>query len=443
MNRRVASSLLVAVLATAPAAAQQAATPIAPLAARYTDQVNGLTLDQAIARALEDEPLLQATRTRIDEAEGLRLQAGLRPNPSASLERREEPGGRDTLTTVMVDWPLDLFRRGARVAVAEREIAATRLAVADHERLLTFEVRSRYGDVLAALRELAIFDELVAVTRRQHELLRSRAEEGATAPLERNLVEVELRRLESERLLQAGRTEAALIDLKRVLGMASDAPLALQETLEGVVERESSSTSDEVARGLTAVQLRPDVREAEARVEFAEAKTEEARREGQVEVGLFGSYMAMDAGFPQRAFNDAGVLEPVGARFNYLSAGVRVTLPLFDRNQGAIAAARAERAGAAATHAAVRLTAEAEVAAALAREEHARQAVRLFVGGGRDLARQNLSVVAQSYELGRVTVFEVLAEQRRFLDLERSFTEALRAAFEARTALTRALGDQP
>ena len=58
------------------------------------------------------------------------------------------------------------------------------------------------------------------------------------------------------------------------------------------------------------------------------------------------------------------------------------------------------------------------------------------------LARQNLTVVGQSYELGRVTVFEVLAERRRYLDVERAYTEALRAAYEARTALNRALGER-
>jgi outer membrane protein TolC len=51
-------------------------------------------------------------------------------------------------------------------------------------------------------------------------------------------------------------------------------------------------------------------------------------------------------------------------------------------------------------------------------------------------------VVGQSYELGRVTVFEVLAERRRYLDAERAYTEALRAAYEARTALNRARGDR-
>ena len=57
------------------------------------------------------------------------------------------------------------------------------------------------------------------------------------------------------------------------------------------------------------------------------------------------------------------------------------------------------------------------------------------------LAKQNLRVVAQAFKLGRATVFDVLAEQRRYLDVERTYTNALREAFEARQALARALGE--
>ena len=117
-----------------------------------------------------------------------------------------------------------------------------------------------------------------------------------------------------------------------------------------------------------------------------------------------------------------------------------VSLPLFNRNQGEVAMAQAERSAAAANLDAARLSAQTEVASARVRNQRAQDAVRLYGAGARTLARQNLSVVEQSYQLGRATVFEVIAEQRRYLDLERAYTDALRAAFDARTALNRALG---
>src|SRR5207247_2061890 len=82
--------------------------------------------------------------------------AGLRPNPTVSFAQQEEPGGTDSQTRVELQWPLDLFRRHGRVAVAEREVEATARAVADRERLLAADVRMKYGEVVAALRELAV-----------------------------------------------------------------------------------------------------------------------------------------------------------------------------------------------------------------------------------------------------------------------------------------------
>jgi outer membrane protein TolC len=151
--------------------------------------------------------------------------------------------------------------------------------------------------------------------------------------------------------------------------------------------------------------------------------------------------MRMDAGFPQRGLAADGGFERVRGRFNYWSAGAMFTIPVMNRNQGEVAVARAEQTSAAVSYDTARLAAAAELASARARDTRAREAVKIYGAGAQTLARQNLAVVGQSYELGRVTVFEVLAERRRYLDLERAYTEALRAAYEARTALNRALGE--
>ena len=437
MTTRIMLSVLIAALMTAaPARAQ---TPDGtPMASRFVDAVDGLSLDQAIARALEQEPALRAARTEIEGAQAMRLQASLRPNPRVSFERREEPAGTDNLTTVAVEWPLDLFRRSGRVAVAERQLTAVGLVVADRERLLAAEVRMRYGDLLSAVRDLATLDDLVAATERQHGLLRARVDQGATPPLERDLLDVELRRLQADRLLQAGRTEAALFELKRALGMGTDAQLTVRETLESIVRRESAlAPAPETA---SVVEQRADVREAAARIDISEAKIGRAQAEGRFDVNLFANYMRMNAGFPQRGFAAAGNLERVRGLFHYVSAGAMITVPVLNRNQGEVAAARAERTRAATLYETARLTAQAELAAARARDDRARQAVGAYTAGAQSLARQNLSVVSQSYDLGRVTVFDVLTEQRRYLDVERAYTETLKAAFEARTALNLALG---
>jgi cobalt-zinc-cadmium efflux system outer membrane protein len=222
--------------------------------------------------------------------------------------------------------------------------------------------------------------------------------------------------------------------------MKADAAVTLRDTFEDLVQRETAAARA-IPDPATVLEQRPDVREAEARVDTADARIARAQAEGRFDLSVFAGYMRMDAGFPQRGFAPDGSLALIRGRFHYFSAGAMMTIPLLNRNQGNVAAASAERAGAAAAYEAARLAAEGELAAARVRDEHARQAVTIFSAGAQRLARQNLTVVGQSYELGRVTVFDVLAEQRRYLAVERAYTEALRAAYEARTALDRALGD--
>lgn len=431
MASRVLALLLIAATTRA-----QTSGPAA-VAGRYLDTVTGVTLDQAIARARAQEPALRAAQTEIQVAEGMRHQASRRPNPSVSVEHRGEPAGTDRQTMVAVEWPLDLFRRTGRLAVADRDVAVSRHAASDTERRLIGNVRAAYGDVAAGIRDLTLLDELVALTQQQHDLLRARVEEGASPPLERDVLAVELRRLESDRLLQVGEVEAALYRLKPLVGMDAEEALTLRGTLEDLVGDETPADLPDSP----AIDQRADVLEAAGRVEIAEARLENARREGRFDMSIFASYMRMDAGFPQQAFAADGRLTRVRGVFHYVSAGAALTIPVLNRNEGAVAAARAAQTGAAAAYDAARLVAASEAAAARAREAQARAAVALFRTGTQALARQNLTVVRQTYEAGRLTAIDVLEEQRRYLDVERAYTDALRAAYEARTARQLALGD--
>lgn len=439
--RACSTMVTVCVLLLAGAAAAQP-PPVAPRAAseRYVDSQNGLSLADAVALALKQEPGLRAARTSIEAARGRRQQAALRANPTAMFERRTEPGGTDNQTMASVQVPLELFRRSARVGVAERELETARFDVADRERRVAAEVRARYGDVLVALRELSVLDELLSTVRQQLDIVGARVKEGAAPRLERDLLDVERRRLDADRSLQIGRVEAALVELRRMLGLAADTSLTVRETLEGVVVREAAA-GQPGAGAPAALENRADVRAAEARVATADARIRQSQSEGRVDLTVFGTYMRMDAGFPQNGFSPAGALERVRGVFNYVAGGAMVMVPLFNRNQGAVAAARGERAGAEAEREATLLAAQSEVASARIEDAAAHQAVRQYREGAQGLAQQNVKVVSETFQLGRATVFDVLAEQRRYLEVEESYTDALRAAFEARTRLQLAMGE--
>ena len=79
-------------------------------------------------------------------------------------------------------------------------------------------------------------------------------------------MDVELRRVQADRLLLAGRTETAVFELKRVLGMKADAALTVRDAFEALVQREAAGAPE--ARDMPAtVEQRADVREAAARIE--------------------------------------------------------------------------------------------------------------------------------------------------------------------------------
>src|SRR4051794_38549343 len=94
----------------------------------------GLTLDEAIAEALRAEPSLSSVRAGAAAAAGERQQAALYPNPEVMFEQREQSGGPDRQTSLAVEFPLDLFRREPRIAVASREVDAAHAGIREAER---------------------------------------------------------------------------------------------------------------------------------------------------------------------------------------------------------------------------------------------------------------------------------------------------------------------
>ena len=409
---------------------------------RFVDTQNGLSLDNAIRQALEREPTLRSVRSEVAVAQGKRLQATLRPNPTVSIEHRQEPTSADSQTMAQIQWPLDLFRRSARVAVADRTIDVNERAVDDRTRLLIGDVRLLYGEAAAAIRDLELADDVVELVSGQVDLLRERASEGSVPLLARDQLEVELRRYEADRLLAVGRVEASMIALKRTIGIAIDTQVQLRDRLETLLL--STEVGDSAIASSPKANVaadRADVRMTDAEVRLAQARIDDASAQGRYEVTLFGGYMRMDTRFAQFGFNQNGQLQPVQGTFNYVSAGAMVTVPFRNRNQGDIAAARAEQAGALARREATQLAAEADIAAAEARDAAARRALAV-TASVIELAVKNLDVVRQAYELGRTTAADVLAEQRRYLDVERAQTETMKTSYEARVALMQARGDR-
>ena len=410
-------------------------TPSAAVA-KYADPQAGLTVDEAVAYALEHNGELLAARKEIDAASALVKQAALRANPKVDASLSKTITGTDNNVTVNGMLPLELGgRRSARIRVAERELEMRRQDVANRERILAAEVRGKFGEALAAILKLGFDEDLIATSQRSYNLVAARVTEGGTAPLEQNMVLVELNRLRSTRETAEGKAQIEMLELRNLIGMTPDEPLRLRGDFSDVIAPLPPLTN---ATDL-ALSERPDLKLAKAAESFAEARIEQARTEGRLDASLTAGYQRMDSSYPLNGISDAGQLSPIRSTFHYFTVGVSLDLPVRNKNQGAIEAAVAEAEGAKRRREFLELTVRREVASAYALYNSTSRAAEIFRVGVKDQANANLDVVRQTYELGSKTLIDYLGEQRRFIELQNGYIDALLATYKARVGIERAI----
>ena len=185
---------------------------------------------------------------------------------------------------------------------------------------------------------------------------------------------------------------------------------------------------------------RSDLLVARAEVAMAEAMILKEQAEGRWDASVNVGYMRQRFGYMLNGLTDRGETRPIDDVFHYVGAGVSITLPVRNQNQGNIAAALASTTAAQRRLAFVTLTIRQEVTAAFTQYEAAQCALEIYTQGVWEVARQNLEVVRQTYTLGRGTLLDVIAEQRRYIDVETGYTEALKQAYDAVVDMERAVG---
>src|SRR5260370_23139096 len=194
----------------------------------FLDLQGGVTETELVTRAFASNPSLLAQRQQIAMAKGDVTQARIRQNPSLTLGGLKEVNGGDNAINVKGSPPLELFgRRARRTEVAENKEEATQQGVADHERLLTGEVRMRFGQALAARRDLTFVEQLLQVNRDFLRLMEDLAREGAFPPLDTDEIRVEANRVETLRIDYQAKAEVALFALKETVGVDPEEPIRL------------------------------------------------------------------------------------------------------------------------------------------------------------------------------------------------------------------------
>lgn len=411
------------------------ATPSSSVLARYFDPLQGASSSDLVRRALASNGELLAARLDVERARARLRQAGLRPNPTIDFEQttgRFTGAAGERETSIGIAVPLELGKRGRRIDLAKAELEASEAEIANRERLLTSEVRSNYAEALAALRELEITENLNNIDLQTTRFIQARVNEGESAPIELNLLRVEVDRLRSRRALVEGRLQATLLRLKNLAGIPHEESLRLQENI--LAPSLAAPPSSLEAATEIALRTRPDLRLARLTEEVAQAGLRLARTEGVPEVTPFAKYT-----ISRSVFDDT----PVGVltdRDKLISFGVSVGIPVFNRNQGAKAEAASAISQARTRREFVESVIRSEVASAYARYEAAHTASAIFEQGVVSRSNENIRAIRAAYEIGEFKITDLLAEQRRLVDSQREFIDALTEQYKALADLHAAIG---
>lgn len=380
-------------------------------------EVQSITLDEVIARALKASTTLQAQEERIGGADAGIRQSRTMPNPELQAELENFAGSgpykslNDSEITVSVSQTIERSsKRDGRAAVAmsERDIAIierdnSRLEVVTQARRLFFEACAAYA-ILGIRR-----DQLQSAKQIEEMALRRvlSARDPETVKLR-----AEMLRVEAE-----GAIERATIELdsaKKSLASLMGDPAAVINIETGAFY----SVPEEFERH--AVELSPEVRVKDAAARRAASKVElqNANAGSDVSVGL--GVRRFESG------NDiAGIVS------------LSVPLAVFDTNQGNIDQAAAEHRAATLDAVEARRSAEREALSLQTAVKNLRAEALAIRALLLPRAEEAVRVARRGYDAGAFSYLELSESQRALLELRVREVEVLRELHISVAALDR------
>lgn len=417
------ASCVVALLLVMSTAAAQTYGPDAPPpspttvtpTARTGPLPAALSLDRALEEAEARAPAIVAAQAALDASRGRLRQAGLRANPQLDITIENFAGtgpytGFDgTETSVQFSQQLDLGgRRVARIGVAQAALHAEEIQLAIAKADLAQSVRSQFGTALAAEARLEVARNTLDRASELSRIAEALVEAGREPPMRAYRARANTAQADAAlKTAQADDTAA-----RRTLGALLGSDMAVSRIVGSL----------DLTKPVTAAPSSTlDVRLAGAELAAAEAGLKQAQAEGRIDpsVGI-----------------GARRIEETGDRA--LLASLSVPIAMFDRNQGNIAAARAEIRAAQA----LRDAAQAQAAARIGNAETAFDAALTRVRALQDVAAPQASEAVRladlAYRAGRIPLTELLDAQEAFAAAQSQLIDAHLALVEARAVLARA-----
>jgi outer membrane protein, heavy metal efflux system len=372
-----------------------------------------VTLEQVQKIASESNPTLRQAEAEIRAAKARQQQAGLYPNPTVAYTGDEIRGGSVgggkqgffVQQTVVTGAKLGLSRKvfGKEVKLAEMEAEEQRIRVQSAVKMAFLRVLAAQ-ELLDARRDIAAIAQDAAETQRR---LMNTGQADETEVLEG---EVEAQRMRMSARMQENTLREEWRSLAAVIGQP-DLPLTpvagdLEKGWPEVIEEEAV---DAIAKESPAVRI-ADAAEARAQTILGRA-----RREVIPDVQLRGGmeYNNELLGSAPFAKGWEGIAE------------VAVQIPLFNRNQGNVTAARADMDRAAQEKKRISLTLRERAATAVDQYANARLMAVEYRDEMLPLAKKAYGLMVEKYGQMLASYPRVLDAQRKLYELQIEYIAAL------------------
>ncbi|MCI0334939.1 MAG: TolC family protein [Planctomycetes bacterium] len=382
--------------------------PLPPVETAESD--NRLTLAEAEALATSFHPALREAAGRVRAAQGNWLQVGLRPNPEIGYVGDEmgDAGTAGKQGGFLSKEFVTAGKLGLNRAVALREVAAAQQREEMARLQILTTVRMQYFDVLAAERAVALARQL-----------------GGIAAKSVRVTELRLKALDIPRssLLQSQIESESTALLEQQATERYDAAWRRLAATIGVIDTQAVVMDDAFARPL------PELAWVSARErvlaespELAELRFEVDRARYQVERASAGRVPNVNV---LTGVEHDNVTDDTLAKVE-----VSIPLPVFDRNQGAIAQACGELAAAQAALRERELALEQRLASAMRDYATARKRAMTYAEKVLPAARESLDIINAGYQEGELDYLQVLTVQQTFAEKSLAYLEDLGIAWK-------------
>lgn len=371
-------------------------------------------------RIRAQNPDLAAARLRIREALGRKLQAGRLANPELEIEFSHDGGYRERSLEIGFSQRFPVTNRLS----LEKDVSATEVKVAEAEvreveRQLIAQAREGIVEVLAVRKRRELLKEQSALSTEFADFLAQAVAKGEGSPLDAGQAKLEAASQTLEMRQLDAEEATALGSLKPLLGVRPEEPLLVGGGLPDAVLPGSSVNPS----------LRPDFQAAVlgAKAAGQGVAVEQSKRYEDLEAGVFfGAEKTEDA---PEGFDKEGML---GLR-------LKVPLPLWNHNEGAIeeAKARQERMEKEATALSRSIRLEAE--AAKAEMEQWAKLITETADTLLPLAEEQTKAAEDAYRKGQGEIQNVFRTREKRVQLLAARLDALRQFHLARVRYESAL----